>query len=83
MAQTTQDTVHSDLWGLHVLPRALQMPARSSAFPVKEYVHALCCQQTHSLHLSRGTQRVYSSKPLKQSMDYKLPYTLVNTVNAV
>ena len=39
------------LWGLHVLLSALQMPARTSAFPIKEYVHTLCCQQLHSLHL--------------------------------
>ena len=34
-------------WGLHVLPRALQTHARSSAFSMKEYAHALCYQQTH------------------------------------
>ena len=38
-------------WGLHVLPRALQTLVRSSAFPIKEYAHALCHQETHSLHL--------------------------------
>ena len=38
-------------WGLHVLTRALRTLARSSAFPMKEYAHALCYQQTHSLHL--------------------------------
>ena len=38
-------------WGLHVLLRALQTLARSSAFLIKEYAHALCYQQTHSLHL--------------------------------
>ena len=36
--------------GLQVLLRALQMLARSSAFPIKEYTCALCYQQMHSLH---------------------------------
>ena len=38
-------------WGLHVLPCALPTLSRSSAFPMKEYAHSLCYQQTHSLHL--------------------------------
>ena len=38
-------------WGLvaHVLLRALQTLARSSPFPIKEYAHVLCRQETHSL----------------------------------
>ena len=38
-------------WGLNVLLHALQTLARVSAFSIKEYAHALCYQQTHSLHL--------------------------------
>ena len=38
-------------WGLHVLLRALQTLARSSAFPIKEYARTLCYQQMNSLHL--------------------------------
>ena len=41
------------LWGLHVLPGALQMPARSSAFSIRNTykLFAASLQQTHSLHL--------------------------------